>query len=65
MRNVVTLSDIPPEMHAWLKDEADRLTELTGKKVRIYQVVIKAIDEYKTRVEAEHPPVREVAHVTH
>jgi hypothetical protein len=53
MRNVVTLSDIPEETHKWLKQEAIRLTEKTGQKTHIYQVVLKAVDEYKTKVDAE------------
>ncbi len=51
MRHIVTLSDIPEATHAWLKQEAARLTEKTGRRTHIYQVVLKAIDEYKTRVE--------------
>lgn len=63
MRNVVTLSDIPEETHSWLKQEAIRLTEKTGQKTRLYQVVLKAVDEYKARVEAELLSKKEVANV--
>jgi len=64
MRHLVTLSDIPEEMHAWLKQEAARLGEKTGRRVHIYQVVHIAVNEYKSRVEAEARSEREVASAT-
>jgi len=51
MRNVITLSDIPKELHSWLKQEATRQSSLTGKRVGIYQVVVQAVREYKRRLE--------------
>jgi len=51
MRNVITLSDIPKDLHDWLKKEAARRTRLTGKRVGIYQVVVQAVQEYKGRLE--------------
>lgn len=51
MRNVITLSDIPKELHDWLKIEAARRSKLSGKRVGIYQVVIQAIRELKGRIE--------------
>jgi hypothetical protein len=51
MRNVITLSDIPKELHDWLKIEAARRSKLSGKRVGIYQVVIQAIRELKGRTE--------------
>jgi hypothetical protein len=62
MRNVVTLSDLPPDLHQWLKDEAIRLTEKTGKKTSLYQVVILATEEYRAKVEGQLAPGVEVAH---
>jgi len=49
MRNVVTLSDIPADLHQWLREEARRQTEKEGKRVPIYTIVIKAIREYKDK----------------
>ncbi len=53
MRNIVTLSDIPEDTHHWLKEEAKRQTEKTGRRVHIYQIALKAIEEYRVKVEAE------------
>ena len=65
MRNVVTLSDIPPDMHQWLKDEAERQSEKTGKRVGIYQVVVQAIEKYRAELEGSYNGRQEVASVTH
>ena len=51
MRNVITLSDIPKDLHDWLKKEATRRSRQSGKKVGIYQVVIQAVQELKGKVE--------------
>lgn len=51
MRNVITLSDIPKDLHDWLKLEAARRSKQSGKRVGIYQVVIQAIKELKSRIE--------------
>lgn len=51
MRNVITLSDIPKDIHDWLKTEATRRSKLSGKRVGIYQVVAQALREYKERLE--------------
>jgi hypothetical protein len=53
MRNVVTLSNLPTAMHEWLKQEAKRLSDETGEKISMYHVVMRAVDEYKQRVEQE------------
>lgn len=62
MRNVVTLSDLPPDLHQWLKDEAKRLTDTTGKKTSMYNVVILAAEEYRARVEGQLTPEKEAVH---
>ena len=51
MRNVITLSDIPKELHDWLKKEAARRSRQSGKRVGIYQVVIQAVQELKEKIE--------------
>lgn len=51
MRNVVTLSDIPKDMHDWLKKEAARRSGILGKRLGISQLVVQAIREYRERVE--------------
>ena len=51
MRNVVTLSDIPKDLHDWLKTEAARRSRFSGKRVGICHVLVQAVREYKERVE--------------
>ena len=51
MRNVITLSNIPKDLHYWLKTEAACRTRLTGKRIGIYQIVVQAVREYKGRLE--------------
>lgn len=53
MRNVISVSDMPTELHQWLKEEAERQTKETGKPVFMYQLLIRAAEEYKARVEAQ------------
>jgi hypothetical protein len=51
MRNVVTLSNIPKELHDWLKVEAIRRGRLVKKRVGIHEIVTQAVKEYKEQVE--------------
>lgn len=51
MRNVVTLSDIPKDLHDWLKKEAARRSKSSGKRVGISQVVTQAVRELKGKVD--------------
>lgn len=51
MRNVVTLSDIPKDLHGWLKTEATRRSRLSGKRIGICHVVTQAVREYKGKLE--------------
>ena len=51
MRNVITLSDIPKDLHDWLKSEAARRSKDSGKRIGLYQIVNQAIKELKTRTE--------------
>lgn len=61
-RNVVTLSNIPRELHDWLKQEAVRLSEKTGKRTGLYQVVLLAIERYRASVENNPSGGEEVSH---
>ncbi len=66
-RNVVTLSHIDPELHQWLKDEAQRRTDKTGTRVTMTELIGEAIDQYRARCESEEEPVgagEKVGHVT-
>ncbi len=49
MRNVITLSDMPKDLHNWLKQEAARQSSKKGKRVCIYEVVVQAVSEYRRR----------------
>lgn len=51
MRHVTTLSDIPQDLHNWLKKEAVSRSRQSGKRVGIYQVVIQAVQELKEKTE--------------
>lgn len=51
IRNVVTLSTLPLELHEWLRDEAARRTQQEGKPVHIYSLVVAALEEFRQREE--------------
>lgn len=51
MRNVVTLSDIPRELHDWLRTEAAKRSKAAKKRIGISQVVTQAVKEYRERSE--------------
>lgn len=51
MRNVITLSDMPKDLHDWLKNEAYRQSRLKGRRIGIYQLVVQAVQEYRRNVE--------------
>lgn len=63
MRNVVTLSNVPPDMHDWLKQEAARQAKKTGKRVGLYQVVMQAVEKYRADLENNPASGKEVASV--
>ena len=48
-RHVVSLSDIPIELHEWFKNEAERLSRERGKKVSLSKVIVKALEEYREK----------------
>jgi hypothetical protein len=50
MRNVITLSDMPKDLHNWLKQEAARQSSQKERRVGIYEVVIQAVREYKRKL---------------
>jgi len=49
MRNVITLSDMPKDLHNWLKQEAARQSSQKDRRVGIYEVVVQAVREYKRK----------------
>jgi len=66
-RNVVTLTYIDPELHQWLKDEAQRRTDKTGPRVTMTELIGEAIEQYRARCEPEAQPVgagEKVGHAT-
>ncbi len=65
-RNVVTLSDVPPDLHQWFREEAHRRSDKAGKRVGICSIVVEAMMEHKARLEKdggqdERTPVEELA----
>jgi hypothetical protein len=53
MRNVISISDMPADLHQWLKEEAERESKEAGRPVYMYQILIRAAEEYKARAEAQ------------
>jgi hypothetical protein len=51
MRNLITLSDIPTELHQWYKDEAHRRTLAKKTHVPLYTVINEALNRYMAEVE--------------
>ena len=51
MRNVVSLSDVPQDLHLWLKAEAKRQSAEQGVKVKLYQVVVQALQRFRRDVD--------------
>jgi hypothetical protein len=46
-RNVVTLSNVPVELHEWFKRLAAQETEKQGKRITFCDLVVEAMEEYK------------------
>jgi hypothetical protein len=51
-RNVICISDMPEDLHQWLKDEAQRRAESQGKRYAVALVVQEAVRDLKAKLEA-------------
>lgn len=50
-RNVICISDMPPDLHQWVKDEAKRRAKEIGKRYSVALVFQEAVVLLKTKLE--------------
>ncbi len=55
-RHTLTLSDIPLPLHDWFREEAARRSQVEGKRVKFYELVVQAMRDYQARVEGINQP---------
>jgi len=60
-RNVICISDMPPDLHEWVKAEAKRRREATGKRYSEALIFQEAVELLKTQLDNNHSP-EEVGH---
>lgn len=53
MRNIVCISDLPPDAHEWAKTHAKVLTKERGKRTTMSDVVVEALTLLKQRYDDE------------
>ena len=56
-RNVICISDMPPDLHQWVKDEAKRRGQEIGKRYSVALVFQEAIRELKAKLDNHTEPV--------
>lgn len=61
-RNVICISDMPPDLHQWVKDEAKRRAEEIGKRYAVALVFQEAVRDLKAKLENNHAQPVEVGH---
>jgi len=61
-RNVICISDMPPDLHQWVKAEAKRRGKEIGKRYAVALVFREAIELLKARLENNHAKPVEVGH---
>jgi len=59
-RNVICISDMPPDLHQWVKAEAKRRGEAIGKRYAVALVFQEAIELLKAKLENDHAKPVEV-----
>lgn len=62
MRNVICISDFPPDLHDWVKEEAKRRGKDTGRRYAVALVFQEAVRALKAKLENNHAKPAEVAH---
>lgn len=62
MRNVICISDFPPELHDWVKEEAKRRGEAIGRRYAVALVFQEAVRDLKVKLENNHAEPVEVTH---
>jgi len=61
-RNVICISDMPPDLHQWVKTEAKRRGEAIGKRYSVALVFQEAVSLLKAKLENDHAEPVEVGH---
>ncbi|MBA7685186.1 hypothetical protein ES703_93604 [subsurface metagenome] len=61
-RNVICISDMPLDLHQWVKDEAKRRGEAIGKRYSVALVFQEAVVLLKAKIENNHVSPVEVRH---
>ncbi len=61
-RNVICISDMPPDLHQWVKDEAKRRGQEIGKRYSVALVFQEAIQLLKAKLDNNHNSSKEVGH---
>jgi len=61
-RNVICISDMPPELHHWVKAEAKRRGAAIGKRYAVALVFQEAIELLRAKLENDHAEPVEVSH---
>jgi len=61
-RNVICISDMPLDLHQWVKDEAKRRGKEIGKRYSVALVFQEAVVLLKAKLDHNHAELVEVEH---
>jgi len=61
-RNVICISDMPPDLHRWVKAEAKRRGQEIGKRYSVALVFKEAVELLKAKLDNNHTTPPEVPH---
>jgi len=61
-RNVICISDMPPDLHMWVKSEAKRRGQEIGKRYSVALVFQEAVELLKAKLDNNHSQLAEVNH---
>ncbi|HUV51651.1 MAG TPA: hypothetical protein VMW64_01075 [Dehalococcoidia bacterium] len=62
MRNVICISDMPPDLHDWVKSEAKRRADKVGRRYSVALVFQEAVELLKAKLENNHAAPKEAGH---
>ena len=62
MRNVICISDMPPDLQFWVKVEAKRRATASGKRYAEALVYQEAVRELKAKLDHNHEEVGQGKH---
>jgi len=61
-RNVICISDMPIDLHDWVKAEAKRRADEAGRRYSVALVFQEAVEMLKAKLENNHVKPEEVTH---